>query len=85
MAAGESSASGADRFLGWFASAGRARALVAGRRTAEEEEMYSVRRRKETGSSPALARARAARGLRRSLSSGWSAGGSLGAWIAAGC
>ena len=34
--------------MDWFASAGRARALPAGRRT-EEEEMYSVRRRKETG------------------------------------
>lgn len=63
----------ASRALGWFAS----------KRFGIRDEMYSVRRRKETLASATLGLPRAAIGLRRARSCGWTANGCDGAWIAA--
>lgn len=63
----------ASRALGWFAS----------KRFGTRDEIYSVRRRKETLASATLGLPRAAIGLRRARSCGWRANGCDGAWIAA--
>lgn len=61
------------RALGWFAS----------KRFGIRDEMYSVRRRKETLASATLGLPRAAIGLRRARSCGWRANGCDVVWIAA--
>lgn len=57
----------------------------AGRGLAWTEEMYSVRRRKETAVSPSLGFPRVARGRRRRRSWGWIVCGLPVAWMPVGC
>jgi hypothetical protein len=84
IACGESAACSAARRAGFLAVFSRERALPLSMRFEVREEMYSVRRRKETLASATFFFPRAAIGRRRALSRGWRGAGCEDAWIAKG-